>query len=213
LFYKLRHRRGHGIHSPFVYRLITHVIEEKRPYYAYQDIRDYLLLFSKIRKNLTKSNRLSFRLVNYFGAKNILEIGAGYGINTLCLTAPASQINGQCVELSPKKCEIARELYLNWPRPITIHNNLPELNEKQDCICLDLSHYSANLESMESYLLNNVGDHSFIIIKGIRTSRRNYVLWKSLVENEQVRVSLDLFHEGILFFIPKLYKKHYRISF
>jgi hypothetical protein len=214
LFYKLRHRRGHGIHSPFAFRLITHVIEEQRPYYAYQDIREYLLLFPpKIKKNLKKSDRLAFRLVNYFDAKKILEIGSGYGINTLCLTAPSAQTECICVELSSQKCETANELYKDWKRRITVQNTLPVSDEKQDCICLDLRYYTAGLENMESYLLNNVADHSFILIKGIRANRPALVLWENLVRHEQVRVSLDLFHDGILFFFPKLHKKHYKISF
>jgi hypothetical protein len=215
LFYKLRHRRGYGIHSPFVYRLITHVIEEKRPYYAYQEIRNYLSGFPGIRKKLSKSNRLSFRLVNYFGARNILEIGSGYGINTLCLTAPSSQINCRCVELSQKKYGASRKLYADWKRRIILSTDgLPPLEDKQDCICVDLKSYPAVLpDELKTYLLEHINSQSFIIMKGIRANRRNYLLWKSMVADEKVRVSLDLFYEGILFFTPKLYKKHYKISF
>ncbi|GAB6012963.1 O-methyltransferase [Viscerimonas tarda] len=214
IFYKIRHHHGHGIHSPFVYNLIVNVIEEKAPFYAYQEIKDYLSIHSKVKKRTSKSNLLSFRLANYFGSKNILEIGSGYGINTLCLTAPSSGSKCICVELSHTKTEISKELYKNWNRAIILYTDkLPPITEKQDCICLDLRNYPANFEELKHYLFGNITDNSFIIIKGIRTNRGHQLLWKSLIEDNKVRVSLDLFHEGILFFDPKLYKRNYKLSF
>ena len=214
LFYKIRHHHGHGIHSPFVFNLITKVIEEKNPYYAYQEIKDYLLDYPLIKKSPSKSNLLSFRLTNYFGAKNILEIGSGYGINTLYLSAPSSAIKCQCVELSHNKSEISSELYKNWNRNIILHTEkLPVLEKPQDCICLDLRDYHSNVEELKSYLLGNITNNSFIIIKGIRTNKRHLLLWNSLIEDSKVKVAMDLFHEGILFFDPKLYKQNYKISF
>ena len=33
--YRFRHRCGYGVHSPFAFNLITHVIYENTPYYKY----------------------------------------------------------------------------------------------------------------------------------------------------------------------------------
>ena len=38
LYRCLRYRKGYGVHSPFVYNLITKVIEEKCSYYSFYDI-------------------------------------------------------------------------------------------------------------------------------------------------------------------------------
>ena len=38
LYRSIRYRKGFGVHSPFVFDLITKVIEEKCPYYSFQDI-------------------------------------------------------------------------------------------------------------------------------------------------------------------------------
>lgn len=35
---RFRYRCGYGVHSPFAFSLITDVIYEKRPYYAYQSL-------------------------------------------------------------------------------------------------------------------------------------------------------------------------------
>lgn len=34
--YRFRHRCGYGVHSPFAFNLITHVIYETTPYYKYR---------------------------------------------------------------------------------------------------------------------------------------------------------------------------------
>ena len=36
--YRFRHRCGYGVHSPFAFNLITHVIYESTPYYKYEEL-------------------------------------------------------------------------------------------------------------------------------------------------------------------------------
>ena len=36
--YRFRHRCGYGVHSPFAFNLITHVIYETTPYYKYWEL-------------------------------------------------------------------------------------------------------------------------------------------------------------------------------
>ena len=38
LYRSIRYRRGFGVHSPFVFNLITKVIEERCQYYSFHDI-------------------------------------------------------------------------------------------------------------------------------------------------------------------------------
>ncbi|MBB4037577.1 putative O-methyltransferase YrrM [Dysgonomonas hofstadii] len=216
LLYKIRHHKGHGIHSPFVFNLATKVIEEKTPYHAYEDIEAVLLssLWRKHRK-LNKSNKLFFRLVNYFGAKNILEIGSGYGINTLCLTAPSADIKCICAEASEQKSRYARQLYEKWDRKIVLHteSGLPEISQKQDCIFIDLTNYNFFQSGLNQYLLNLSYEKTFIIVKGIRTNKRHQALWRGMMNMESRTVALDLFNIGILFFDKTLYRWNYKISF
>ncbi len=110
LFYKIRHHRGHGIHSPFVFSLITKVIEEKKPYYKYQDIVDFFAKYPDIKVNPNKYNLLSFRLISHFNAEKILELGSGKGLNTLYLSAPSSKTKCICVEQSEQKRKFSREV-------------------------------------------------------------------------------------------------------
>jgi len=216
LIYKIRHHRGHGIHSPFVFNLVTKVIEEKTPYHAYEDIIQVLEEFPDYQFHLNKTNKLLFKMVNYFGAKHILEIGAGYGINTLCLTAPSAKIECITMEASEKKYSMAQQLYKKWQRDITLITSpgLPDVDGKQDCIFIDLNNYNTfSSRELNQYLAGVSYEKTFVIVKGIRTNKRHQALWRGMMNMESRTVALDLFNIGILFFDKTLYRWHYKISF
>jgi len=215
ILYKIRHHRGHGIHSPFVFNLVTKVVENKTAHNAYNDIASLLEEQPLKQYKLNKSNRLFFRLANYFEIKHVLEIGSGYGVNTLCLTAPSASIECTSVEISEQKNKYARQLYDKWDRKITLYTDphLPEMSQKQDCIFIDLANYNFFSQDLNQYLLNLSYEKTFIIVKGIRTNKRHEALWRSIMDIESRTVALDLFNIGILFFDKTLYRWNYKISF
>lgn len=214
LLYKIRHHRGHGIHSPFVFNLINKVIEEKTPYHAYDDIQSYLENVADVDYSQRKYNLLSFRMVNYFEAKRILEIGSGTGINTIYLTAPSCKIECNCVETSEEKGDKAQKIYKGWERNITLYTKgLPALEEKQDCVFIDLSNCKSLDDNLVNYVSNLIHERTFIIVKDIRTNKRHQVLWKSIIDMESRTAVLDLFNLGVVFFDRKLYRWNYQISF
>lgn len=123
IYRALRYQGGFGIHSPFVYNLITKVIEIPCEYYRYYDIelirkellfRDTPLAYPDRKKVMQvkksplgfvvkreaigpKDGALLFRLTNYLKPKNILQIGTNMGISTLYLTTYAPNLN--CISL------------------------------------------------------------------------------------------------------------------
>lgn len=132
-----RHKGGHGIHSPFVFELLTEIIEDQSLYYAYFDIAElrYELLTSRqtiqVRdagagsqvlkssrkvKNIIKHSsirlkhgELLFRLVNHFQPRYILELGTSVGISALYLAAPSSRAQVHTIEACPETAKIARQ--------------------------------------------------------------------------------------------------------
>ena len=217
LIYKIRHHRGHGIHSPFVYNLIRKVIEEKTNYYAYDDIKEYVMHDLNIRFKPNKINKLSFRLINHFDSKNILEIGSGKGLNTLYLTAPSKEIVCHSTEWDPDKYNKAQKLYSGgWKRNIVLHTDAIPFNSllnKQDCIYINLKNDKKLSNSDLEKVSKLVYEKTFIIVEGIRTNKRCRALWKRIAETESRTVVLDLFNIGIVFFDTKLYPWKYEISF
>ena len=212
----MRHHKGHGVHSPFVFKLITRVVEEKTPYYRYKDIEEHVDKQGSASKHkINKYDRLSFRLINYFEVKKILEIGTHNGINTLFLTAPDSAIKCTVVEHNQEKAKRAETLYKNWNRDITIIADKiwPDANEKQDCIYIDLNNCNTLPNNITTYLRKISHDKTLIVVKGIRTNRKCKTLWKDIAMMEERTAMLDFFNLGIIFFRKELYRWDYQISF
>lgn len=137
LYRGIRYRKGFGVHSPFVFNLITKVIEEKCSYYSFYDIellRKQLLFregeitypdrqnkgkrktrsISEIVKRESirpKHGALLFRLTNYFKSKNILQIGTTMGLSTLYLTSYATGLRCIALENVPEFATIARQAF------------------------------------------------------------------------------------------------------
>ncbi len=106
--------KGHGMHSPFVYRLIRDVLNNRQSFPAYKQVeqlrerlkKDNTLLhvedfgagsvhgttqqrsISSIARNAAKPakyGQLLFRLANYYECQTMLEIGTSLGISTTYL--------------------------------------------------------------------------------------------------------------------------------
>lgn len=210
--YKIKHHRGHGIHSPFVFDLITKVIEEKTPYYAYDDINHYLNQINGFKFKITKTHLLLFKLVNWFSAKNILVIGSGNGVGTLFLTASSSQISCISVEVCSDNFDLASQVYDGWRNKILLNDHLPEEVPMQDCIYVNLNnHILSELDAAR--LFSMVNEKSFIVVDGIRSNSSNRKMWRKQVLNKKTVISLDLYDLGILFFNQKYFKRNYKLSF
>ncbi len=122
-FFRSKHRKGFGIHSPFVFKLVTDVIEEKTPYYKYGLIEKVRQLLLKSKKEVRVENfgtgksgrkkisdivkssskpkgyaQILFRLVNHFKAQNILELGTSFGLTTMYMAAPDSKAKVVTIE-------------------------------------------------------------------------------------------------------------------
>ncbi len=136
--YRLNATNEHGVHSPFVYELLTNVIYNKSDYYVYkkiEELREELLgsekeikvedlgagsLFQKsktkkiktIAKNAAKSAKhaqLLFRLVDHFQPLTVLELGTSLGISAAYMASANSKIKTISIEGCPETAKIAAQ--------------------------------------------------------------------------------------------------------
>lgn len=215
LLYKVRHHRGHGVHSPFVFNLINKVIEEKSPYYAYLDIRREVNKIITPSLYVQKQNLLAFRLVNYFNAFNILELGSKFGVNTLSMLTFSKQAHCYCYEPDIQKKEIAEKILNNYLSQVTFLNSPFDIkvNALFDAIFIDLKHNSCIAKDNFDQVLALCSEKTFLFVDGIRENEKLNQIWSCLSDNERRTAKLDFFHFGILFFNKQVSRWDYQISF
>lgn len=130
----------HGIHSPFVYDLVTKCFYDKTKHPAYKtlkehrkalyqkketiDIQDFgkgsKVFSSSYRKVAqiakragvsTKRQQLLFRLAQYFKPNTILELGTSVGLGTVALALGNTQAQVTTVEGCPNTATIAQQYF------------------------------------------------------------------------------------------------------
>lgn len=138
--YLLRAQTKHDIHSPFVFNLLTTVIQNNKLYYLYgqiEKLRNELLndptevqvadlgagsavlktgtrKISDIARHSLKSakySQLLFRLVNHFKPNTILELGTSLGITTLYMAMANSQTRVLSIEGSEAIAQYAKRSF------------------------------------------------------------------------------------------------------
>lgn len=138
--WKARGRKGHGIHSPFVFEMVTEVLEDDRYFYAYAMIeqeRERLLnsadkvevadygaggingnfstrSISRIAARSLKPPkyaRLLFRLAAHYQCKRILELGTCLGITTSYLASASGDAAVTTLEGAAAYAARAREVF------------------------------------------------------------------------------------------------------
>jgi predicted O-methyltransferase YrrM len=230
MFYeRIRHIRGYGIHSPFVYSLITKVIEERRRYYALDDIElvRKQLLFREgglVRREAfrLKQGALLFRLTNYFHPQKIIQIGATTGLSTLYLTSYASGIHCISLENRPEYRSVSRWTYDKAAKTLidvregdyrqTLPQALQEMG-RPDMVFFNLRHEQTDRLGLFNECMNDRHDDTFFVFEGINSDSPAREHWKQVCGHPGVTVAIDLSSTGIVFFNKKYHKRTYLLYF
>lgn len=235
----------HGIHSPFVYDLITKCFYDKDFYKEYdlleiykkKVLRDQNLLEitefgegSKIFKSnkrkvadiakkagiSSRKQKLLFRMSKYFHAENILELGTSLGLATVALSLANQNSKITTIEGCPETAKVAEKLFKNFNlNNIDLRNQsfedyfLKTKLKSLDFVFVDGSHNrEKTLEYFQS-LLNYIHNDSVIIFDDIYWSKDMTECWSEIISHPQVRVSIDTFKWGIIFFRKEQRKEHF----
>lgn len=225
-FKRLKQSRGHGVHSPFAFELITRVFRSPYSFYAFFDIPERLRTQGVDPRLITHFNHLSFRLVHHFKARDILEVNPGTGINTLFLMAPSTQINciwlegetsgdsdGSILSLLPRQPHrmvvpptSGEELLLSGERLFMASQELlPTKGGLFDAIFVNCS--NTYLPSIDQ-LLKLGYERAFWVIHPInKEPGKQY--WKQIVYDKRINVTFEGKEVGTVFPWDKLTPSRY----
>ncbi|MDR2470154.1 MAG: hypothetical protein LBD27_06720 [Tannerella sp.] len=223
-------RKGYGVHSPFAFDLLTHVIEERWPYYFYRDIEAMRrqLLQSKrtlsrqersisVRKALRRQGisqqeaKLLFRLANYCKPLSILTLGSSMGLIPLSLSGYASGLRCLTLESDTAFASLAHaSLPPEIQARVEIRTGddyerlLPEALDtlsRIDFLYLDRALDATALEHIFQRCRAFMHHKSVCLVGGIRTSPAKYRQWRQLGQQPEITLTVDLYTSGLFFFL------------
>ncbi len=237
----------HGVHSPFVYSLITKCFYDKKKHAEYSILKQYrksLLAnknfievtdfgagsrvfksnkrqVSKIAKTAgisSKRAKLLFRVVNYFQPTTILEIGTSLGLATSALSLGNKTAKIISLEGCAKTQEIAQNqcLLQNLSNIEFITSKFEDylancqLNtEHCQLIYFDGNHSKKATLDYFKLLLPTITNESVWIFDDIHWSKDMEEAWKIIKNHPKVKVTIDTFQWGFVFFRTEQEKEHF----
>lgn len=173
---------SHGVHSPFIFKLVTRCFYPRELSLGRRDYKD-------LNTGMSYSKaQLIYRLLRYFKPAKLFVLGEDTGIITELFRRMGEKANLQLWFFSP----IA-------PIPGTI----------------DLIYISGNdgdevVSSLES-VLPNTGNNTICIIDNIHTSPQSQEAWERIKANPRIKVTVDVYHLGLVFFRQEQASQHFII--
>ncbi len=165
---------------------------------------------------------LLFRIAQWFKPDMILELGTGLGVSTLYLASGAPDVPVHSLEGSVERAAFAAQLVCRCHlEQVSIHwgdldKKLEEvlpLVEGRFVAFLDANHrYEPTIRYVRS-ILERAGDEAVIVMDDIYWSKGMQAAWKEVVSWPEIRVSIDLFHMGILLLRNDLNKARVKIKY
>lgn len=214
---RFRCRRGYGVHSPFAFQLITDIVYERLPYYAYGELK-------AMRRSLPRGvalypervDKLLFRLVNYFRPQSILEVGTGAGLS-LCYMA-TGRVGARCVSLPGEDASVVVAECVDSCENVTVVTGpLMETLQKELALepkvdFLHIAHTDDYAQVLEKFF-PHATEKSVVVIEGIYDTRAKQEWWRGVVANERTGITFDLYDVGLVFFDSAKNKQHYVVNF
>lgn len=243
-------RKGHGIHSPFVYDLIENVLSSKLQFYAFEGLETLRRSFLKNNtelsindlgagsKKLNTKNRkigaiakhgissarqsqIYFKLINYAKSETIIELGTSIGLNAIYFSKANPKAKIYTIEGDEQLYDFSKNLFKgnNCTNIESILGNfdvvLPQIFKNIhsfDLFYIDGNHtYEATLNYFKMALLKrNKG--SIIIIDDIYWSKEMTKAWEQIKRDEEVKLTIDCFYFGLIFFKEEIkQKEHFKL--
>jgi predicted O-methyltransferase YrrM len=249
-FYR-RHRKGHGIHAPYLFEFVHEVVfnasEREVPgkiIHVHRELKKDKSMIPVGKLGATsnvdpsgersvrsfvqgssvneKYGALLHRISHWFRPDMIIELGTGLGISTIYLSSGSPETPLHSIEGNTDRADFAAQLMCKCDLgPVSIHwgemeeklEDLMPLLEGRFLAFVDGNHRYEPTVSYVKKLLAKVGEEAVIIMDDIYWSKEMHRAWKEVVSWPGVRVSIDLFHMGILLLRRDLNRDKVKIKF
>lgn len=245
-----KHKKGHGIHSPFIFDLIRKVFNCKAPdeslekvFLSYDKIKrsKQTLTYEEIgagssykkhsrqkvgeivkKSSITKKyGQLLYNLVKYFNSQNILELGTSVGMSTSFLAQANPKSNFTSIEGVLEKVKVAKniaeELHQNTKFVVGMFDDqlekILEEYSRLDFVYIDGNHTKKSTLNYFYSCLGKIHSDTVFVFDDIHWSKGMEEAWNEIKNHKKVKLSVDIFRMGLIFFKKELSNQHYVIKF
>lgn len=188
---RCRHCRGFGIHSPWAFHFVRDVVNERLPYYCYEELARTAPCAGEDQLRLC---RLYFRIANFIQPRKVVDYAAGTDVYRRYIVAGCKAASVTSVGSGMTAGDRER------------------LSRMESIDMLRMTVAGGWREFLPSAMEKaHVG--SMFIVEGIKESRSARRLWRDMVADEKCTLTFDLHCCGIIYFDSKRYKQRYIVNF
>ncbi len=169
-----------------------------------------------------KYGALLFKLANEFKPKNIIELGTSLGIGSLYLSSFSKKSTLYTIEGCENTAKIARKNFLNldaYNINLTVgsfEKRLPEvlkIIDSADMVFFDGNHRKEPTIKYFNLCLEKKTNNSVFIFDDIHWSKDMNSCWNQIKKHPEVKVTVDIFQMGLVFFRKELQKQDFVIRY
>lgn len=220
--------KGFGVHSPFAFKFILNVLDEKYEYYAYDKLQQLRInVIERTRKeNGYKPRVISiseaaaiFRVANYYNPQLFLSIGSSYGVAAASMLAVSKRSRMFLYDdNSAQNNAAAREILSGYGDRIVLGENLQNT----------ISGYITTLGDNDMFVtVNNIADHDtatatalldtavsrrgVLIMRSIDSSRNMSRLWQHCKQAMTYGMTFGNGKTAVIVLNPKLPRQDFEI--
>ena len=181
---------------------------------------------SEIAKNAGRSKKhgeLRFRIANYFELNNILELGTSLGLGTAYLAKAREKSQIITIEGCPSIKQQAeknfgsiglKNIHAYQGNFDDILGSVLEKHPSFDLIFVDGNHRKIPTLKYFQLLKKYIHPNSLIIFDDIHWSNEMSEAWLEIKEDPSVKISIDLFQFGLVFFMKGVkQKQHFTLRY
>ena len=169
-----------------------------------------------------KYGALLYRISRWFRPGVILELGTGLGISTLYLCAGSPDTPLHTIEANRDRADFSEGLFKRSGMP-TVQVHVGEMEEVLETLTdavqgrilafVDGNHrYDATIGYLR-WILGQAGEEAVVVMDDITWSKEMMRAWQEIISWPEVRMSIDLFHMGMLLLRKDLQKADLKIKF
>jgi predicted secreted protein len=186
-FHQRKAKNRHGLHSPFVYRLVDEVIYDFLNKKVYAEIEKTITGGKKLKK----TDKLLYRLVADAKAQTVWVLGKSNAVNI-------AVIKHACVQVINKNIDDIAD----WKDIVP-----------PDVLFLDVKLNPQTSMDYFNRALPKLHPQSFLIVNGLPENSLTKTSWSIMISHKKVTASVNLFWLGLIYFRPGQVKENFYIKF